>query len=199
MISPGVGENLVEEDAEAKEEGRLVVRKRRRLKKAAFEEDHAAEDSERTQSYEDVQGLASDLDFRSKLLGLGHPRGQEEGSPQLHLWMDMARKKDKKEIRRLQAENDRLKGELSTEKGRLIELANASLRLRADVEQVTKENQKVEEENEKLKVELEREKEKGKRSRKRIVTLHNDLFDNLLKNERLNTELNETYQKLTKV
>ncbi|GAB2275871.1 hypothetical protein Dimus_010616 [Dionaea muscipula] len=114
------------------------------------------------------------------------------------LRMDVTKKKDRKEIRRLKADNDRLKGKLDSEKERLIELADASLRLRADAVQVTKENQKVEEENEKLRAELEKEKEKGKRSRERIVTLHNDLFDKSLKNDRLNIELNETYQKLTK-
>ncbi|GAB2290150.1 hypothetical protein Dimus_024433 [Dionaea muscipula] len=62
VISPGVGENLVNEDVEDKEEGGLEVRKRRRLKKAASEEEVAAEDSEKTQSDEDVQGLASDSD-----------------------------------------------------------------------------------------------------------------------------------------
>ncbi|GAB2281368.1 hypothetical protein Dimus_015964 [Dionaea muscipula] len=98
-----------------------------------------------------------------------------------------------------QEQNNRLKGELKSEKERLIELADVSLRLRADVVQVTKENQTVEEENEKLKAELEKEKEKGKRSRECIVMLHNDLFDKSLKNERLHSELNDTCQKLTQI
>ncbi|GAB2285758.1 hypothetical protein Dimus_020195 [Dionaea muscipula] len=92
------------------------------------------------------------------------------------LRMDVTRKKDRKEIRRLKAE----------------------VKLKVDVVQVTKEHQMVEVENEKLKAELKKEKEKEKRSRERIVMLHNDLLDKSLKNDRLNIELNETYQKLTK-
>ncbi|GAB2270152.1 hypothetical protein Dimus_005059, partial [Dionaea muscipula] len=114
------------------------------------------------------------------------------------LRMDATRKKYRKKMRRLKVENERLKEELTSEKNRLIELTSGSLQLKADVVQVTMENQMVEEENTKLKADLEKEKEKTKGLRGRNVMLHNDLYDRSLKNERLHSELNETYQKLTK-
>ncbi|GAB2273548.1 hypothetical protein Dimus_008338 [Dionaea muscipula] len=115
------------------------------------------------------------------------------------LRMDVIRKRYRKEIRRVRAENDRLDEELTSEKQRLIELATASMELKADVEKVTNEWQMVEEENKKLRAELEREKAKGKRLRERLVLLQNDLCDKTLKNERLHDALNETSQKLIKV
>ncbi|GAB2266188.1 hypothetical protein Dimus_001212 [Dionaea muscipula] len=56
----------------------------------------------------------------------------------------------------------------------------------------------VEEENAKLKADLEKEKEKVKGIRERNVILHNELYDKTLMNKRLHSELNETYQKITK-
>ncbi|GAB2290283.1 hypothetical protein Dimus_024562 [Dionaea muscipula] len=114
------------------------------------------------------------------------------------LRMDAIRRRYRKEIRRVRAENDRLNKELTSKKQRLIELETSSLQLKADVVQVTNERQTVEEENKKLKAELEREKVKEKRSRERLVLVHNDLCDKTLKNERLHDALNETTQKLIK-
>ncbi|GAB2285787.1 hypothetical protein Dimus_020226 [Dionaea muscipula] len=85
-----------------------------------------------------------------------------------------------------------------SEKNKLTELVIASMSLKADVEQITKEKQIVEEENKRLKVELEKEKVKGKRSRERLALLHNDLCDKQLKNKRLHDALNETFGKLIK-
>ncbi|GAB2297904.1 hypothetical protein Dimus_031988 [Dionaea muscipula] len=113
--------------------------------------------------------------------------------------MDATRKKYRNRMKKMRAENNRLKEELTSEKSRLIELASASFQLKADVVQGTKESQMVEEVNKKLKADLEKEKEKEKRLRERIVMLHNDFYDKTLKNDRLNNELNETYQKLTKM
>ncbi|GAB2292398.1 hypothetical protein Dimus_026639 [Dionaea muscipula] len=87
------------------------------------------------------------------------------------------------------AENDRLNNELTSKKARLTELATAAMQLKADVARVMNEKQTVEEENRRLMAELEKEKAKGKRSRERLVLLHNDLSDMSLKNERLHNTL----------
>ncbi|GAB2273520.1 hypothetical protein Dimus_008312 [Dionaea muscipula] len=102
-------------------------------------------------------------------------------------------------MRRLRVENNRLMEELTSEKKGFIDLATASFQLKADVVTVTKENKTLEEENEKLKTALKNEKEKVKMVRERNVLLDNDLYDKTLKNDRLHTELNETYQRLTKI
>ncbi|GAB2298048.1 hypothetical protein Dimus_032125 [Dionaea muscipula] len=72
------------------------------------------------------------------------------------------------------------------------------MQLKADVIQATNDKQTVEEENRRLKEELEKEKAKGKRSKERLVLLHNDLSDMALNNERLHGALNETSGKLIK-
>ncbi|GAB2265896.1 hypothetical protein Dimus_000927 [Dionaea muscipula] len=112
---------------------------------------------------------------------------------------DAIRKRYRRKIRGVQAENERLKNELTSEKKRLTELATAARQLKSDMVKVTKEKQSVEEENERLKTELEREKSKGKCSRERLVLLHNDLSDLSLKNERLHNTLNDTSGKVIKV
>ncbi|GAB2295169.1 hypothetical protein Dimus_029343 [Dionaea muscipula] len=95
-------------------------------------------------------------------------------------------------------QNDRLNEELAYESNRLIELVISSMSLKADVEWIAKEKQTVDEENKRLKAELETKKSKGKRSRERLVLLHDDLCDKLLKSERLHDALNETSGKLIK-
>ncbi|GAB2276022.1 hypothetical protein Dimus_010764 [Dionaea muscipula] len=114
------------------------------------------------------------------------------------LRMEAIRKRYRKEIRRVNTENNRLNKGLTSEKQRLVRLAATSMQLKANVEQITNEKKTVEEENKRLKVELEKEKAKGKRSRERLVLLHNDLSDKNLKNERFNDALNETSGKLIK-
>ncbi|GAB2273547.1 hypothetical protein Dimus_008337 [Dionaea muscipula] len=114
------------------------------------------------------------------------------------LRMDAIRKRYRKQIRRVRAKIGRLDKKLMSEKQRIIELATASIQLKADVEKITNERQMVEEENKKLRAELEREKAKGKRSRERLVLLHDDIYDKTLKNETLHDALNETSQKLIK-
>ncbi|GAB2297903.1 hypothetical protein Dimus_031987, partial [Dionaea muscipula] len=88
VISPGVGENLVDEDVEDKEERGLVVRKRRRLKKATSEEEAAAEDLNLMRTSKGLLLIQTCIErngqrrnIRSKWLGLSHPRGQENRSP----------------------------------------------------------------------------------------------------------------------
>ncbi|GAB2271239.1 hypothetical protein Dimus_006081 [Dionaea muscipula] len=96
-------------------------------------------------------------------------------------------------------DNDHLNKELTSERQSLIELATASMQLKADVAQITNEKQTVDEENKRLKAELEKEKAKGKRSMEHLVLLHNDLRYKNLKNERLHDALNETSEKLIKI
>ncbi|GAB2296588.1 hypothetical protein Dimus_030699 [Dionaea muscipula] len=97
------------------------------------------------------------------------------------------------------AENERLKKELASERQRLDELEASFLQVKEDVILITKDKQIVEEENRRLKADLKKEKAKGKRSRERLVLLHNDLSDQSLKNERLHTALNEATQSLIKM
>ncbi|GAB2265555.1 hypothetical protein Dimus_000598 [Dionaea muscipula] len=104
---------------------------------------------------------------------------------------DAIRKRYKRRIRGVQAENERLKNELTAEKKRLTEIATAAMQLKSDMANITKEKQSVEEENERLRAELEKETSKGKRSRERPVLLHNDLSDLSLKNERLHNTLDD--------
>ncbi|GAB2288069.1 hypothetical protein Dimus_022413 [Dionaea muscipula] len=247
MISPTVGENLVDEDVEDKEEGGLEEHKeenpsdqtvgsdgririeeveRGEVPTASDDEEEEDEEVQREGKRSVVEEEEEDEDMGqrppTKKIHLGRgARMALDAIPRTHklalmmrnivelsamsghslrwfLRMDASRKKYRREMRRLKAENDRLKGELTSERKRLIELADASLRLKEDVMQVTKDKQTVEEENEKLKAELEKEKGKRKRLRERIVMLHNDLLDKSLKNDMLHTELNETCQKLTK-
>ncbi|GAB2281587.1 hypothetical protein Dimus_016166, partial [Dionaea muscipula] len=112
---------------------------------------------------------------------------------------DVIRRRYRKKIRGVQAEKDRLNEEPTSEKTRLTELATAALQLKADVARISKEKQAVEEENRRLTTELEKEKAKGKRSRERLILLHNDLSDMSLKNETLHNTLDETSGKLIKV
>ncbi|GAB2278506.1 hypothetical protein Dimus_013186 [Dionaea muscipula] len=105
------------------------------------------------------------------------------------LRMNVTRKKYRREMRRLRAE------ELTSEKKEFIKLADASFHLKADVVQAIGENKTLEEENEKLKAALakKKEKKKVKTLRERNVLLDNDLYDKTLKNDRLHIELTETY------
>ncbi|GAB2278713.1 hypothetical protein Dimus_013387 [Dionaea muscipula] len=52
---------------------------------------------------------------------------------------DAIRRRYRKKIRGVQAENERLNNELTSEKARLTELATAGMQLKADVARVTKE------------------------------------------------------------
>ncbi|GAB2281704.1 hypothetical protein Dimus_016274, partial [Dionaea muscipula] len=126
-------------------------------------------------------------------------------SPRRSLRMDATRKRYRRGMRRLRVEKNRLTEELTSENKEFIELATASDQLKADVVQVIEKKKTLEEENEELKAALKIEKEKVRTFesrmdalRERNVMLDNDLYDKTLKNERLHTELNETYQKLSK-
>ncbi|GAB2295210.1 hypothetical protein Dimus_029385, partial [Dionaea muscipula] len=72
------------------------------------------------------------------------------------------------------------------------------MQLKSDMAKMTKEKQSVQEENERLRAELEKETSKGKRSRERLVLLHNDLSDLSLKNERLHNTLDDLSAKMIK-
>ncbi|GAB2270448.1 hypothetical protein Dimus_005345 [Dionaea muscipula] len=186
VISPAVGDNLLEIKEAASEEDEdeemLQARSRRVLPKTKFDGAQAQDDLPA-----DSEAVGEDEDKEEE-----HKEenpSDQTGGPDVAAGTGDEKEKD---------ENDRLNEELTSEKARLTELATAGMQLKADVARVTTEKQTVEEENRMLRAELEKETAKGKRSRERLVTMHNDLSDISVKNERLHNALNETSGKLIK-